>query len=383
MESVALNAAPAVGIAPAPPIVSVVIPAYNCASTIGAAVSSCLDQTCDRVEVIVVNDGSTDGTLGVLEAFGTRIRVISQPNGGLAAARNAGTRAARGRYVAWMDGDDLANAARFEIQAAVLDAHASVDLVCSDFSAFVDAAHDYETSHIGSYYGSVKRLGGMAKIFSRTRALQTRPGQGPVYTVRSDHVYEQLVWGNFVHPPTVMVRRSVFDKAGYFNEALRYNSDYALLLKIARHGEVAFVDAPLLRYRRSANQMSHAAAGGRIPLETAWITEQLQHEDPELFSRHRAAFRKRIALARIEAAEAIGGSDRLRALGLLARALLERPVVRPALRAFARIVVPRPVVVALKRLRTGATAGVGVKLALLDESGWLGESVSTVALALT
>src|SRR3546814_9264755 len=88
-------------------------------------------------------------------------------------------------------------------------------------------------------------------------------------SIRCGSAFESLLWGNFVHPPTVMVRRRLFDQIGVFDETLRYNSDYDFIVRASRAGLFAFIEQPLLRYRISTTQMSHAAAGGKIPLETA------------------------------------------------------------------------------------------------------------------
>lgn len=88
------------------PSVSVVIPAYNVAWCVGKAIDSALAQDWRDVEVIVVDDGSTDDTGVVLAGYGSAIRVIAQPNGGMSNARNAGIGAARGEFIAFLDADD-------------------------------------------------------------------------------------------------------------------------------------------------------------------------------------------------------------------------------------------------------------------------------------
>ena len=102
--------------------VSVVIPTYNDEATIGGTLESVFAQRFDGgFEVIVVNDGSTDGTRAVLEKFGERIRVIDQENAGVAAARNAGIRAAAGEYIALLDGDDTLTEEMLEKTVPLLD----------------------------------------------------------------------------------------------------------------------------------------------------------------------------------------------------------------------------------------------------------------------
>src|ERR1700742_3328257 len=112
--------------------ISTIIPAYNSATTIARAVDSAAAQNFDDQEIIVVNDGSTDGTAGILESYGREIIAISQPNRGRAAARNAGLAIARGEYVAFLDADDEWLASKLTKQIAVLDADPGCVLVYSD-----------------------------------------------------------------------------------------------------------------------------------------------------------------------------------------------------------------------------------------------------------
>src|SRR5271165_4480269 len=103
------------------PSVSVIIPTFNRASTIGKAIASVVSQTFQDFELIVIDDGSTDETADVLLSFANTIRLIRQENRGVSAARNAGIRAARGRWIAFLDSDDEWHRDKLALQVACLD----------------------------------------------------------------------------------------------------------------------------------------------------------------------------------------------------------------------------------------------------------------------
>lgn len=324
------------------PRVSFVIAAYNSADTVAATVESCLAQSHPDVEVVVVDDGSRDATRSVLEGFGERIRLLSRKNTGLATARSDGMRMATGEFIAWMDDDDLAHPDRARLGAAVLAAHPEVTLVSSDFSAFNDVDGEIEASHIRTYYGAVRRLGGMEGIYP-----QRLEDQGGV-SVRCGPAYEKLLVGNFVHPPTLMMRRADFDRVGWFDPVFTHTSDYDMIVRLSRLGPFAFLEAPLLRYRKSASQLSHAGGGGRVPLDTVRVLEKIRREDPAVCAKLEDALRDRYARSYLEAAEYLDRSRKLDALGFLARSFRYRAMPRAAARVLLKILVPRAVVRAVK-----------------------------------
>lgn len=328
------------------PLVSIVIPAYNSAGTVATTIESCLAQTWPNLEVVVVNDGSTDGTRGELARFEPRIRVVDQKNAGLAAARNAGVAAARGEFIALIDADDLMLPERIAIQAAVFAADPRCVLVSTDFTAFSGVRGEVECSHIASYYQAWNRQGGAPSIYPEPLAL----GAGSP-AVRCGEVLENLVWGNFVHPPTTMIRASALAAAGPFDVGLRYSCDYDAFCRIAAQGRFAYVETPLLRYRISPTQMSSTVRRGHLPLETIRVLERIAATHPALYGRKRELFDLRIAESLIDAAGQIGSFDRHRSLALLWQGVRIRRVPRMAARSLLHIVLPRGVVVALKSVR--------------------------------
>ncbi|MBQ1325651.1 MAG: glycosyltransferase family 2 protein [Solobacterium sp.] len=119
------------------PRVSVIIPAYNAALFIGEAIESILAQSFQDFEIIVVDDGSTDGTAEVVKKF-PQVRFIEQPHSGIAVSRNAGILAARGELIAWIDADDRWTKDKLEKQVDWLDQHPETGMLLTRYRNFTD-----------------------------------------------------------------------------------------------------------------------------------------------------------------------------------------------------------------------------------------------------
>lgn len=197
--------------------ISVLIPAYNAAPFVAAAVSSALAQTHPPHEIIVVDDGSSDDTPRVLESFGNRIRVIRQDNRGLSAARNVAAAAATGAWLAFLDADDTWLPTKLQRQLEVAR-HADVALVYSDrFNRGVRGA------------------------------LPIR--QGDVHDMYSGDVFvDLLVLGNRITASSVIVRRQVFQQLNGFAEDIRVAEDWDLWIRVAELHHVGVVHEPLVNY---------------------------------------------------------------------------------------------------------------------------------------
>ena len=203
--------------------VSVVIPTYNDEDTIRATVESALGQRFDGgFEVIVVNDGSTDGTREVLEKFGNRIQVIDQTNRGVSAARNAGIRAAVGEYIALLDGDDTWTEDKLQKSAQVLDKNPACVAVSSNVIG-VDAAG--------------------AEV-SRPVTPEFR------HSPTLDEMLERL-WAYL--PSATVIRRDTLQAIGGFSEEFKPEhyacEDTFIMLLVRERGEIIYVPDVLVRYR--------------------------------------------------------------------------------------------------------------------------------------
>jgi glycosyltransferase involved in cell wall biosynthesis len=155
--------------------VSVVIPAFNAAPFIRRTIDSALGQAASDLEVIVVDDGSTDGTADLVSAIGSAVRLAGGPRRGVSAARNEGVRLARGRYIAFMDHDDLWEPGKVRRQMDLLDADPRVALVFTQ-----------------------------ARMEREGRVLETFPVLPGAFLEKA---YENLVHWNYIPMSSVMVRR--------------------------------------------------------------------------------------------------------------------------------------------------------------------------------
>lgn len=204
-------------------LVSVVIPAYNYERFLPAAIDSVLAQTYYPIELVVVDDGSTDGTHCVLGAYGDRIRSIRKKNAGLSAARNTGIRAANGDFIAFLDADDLWMPEKIERQMEIYAKHpdavcvgCGVELVDSDLNSIRQVQHD-------DVHGSAEK---------RLRDVLLRRG---------------WVGGS---GSGALIRRDVLSQLGFFDEGLTAAEDWDLWLRIVEHYPVYNVPNPLVRIRR-------------------------------------------------------------------------------------------------------------------------------------
>ena len=200
------------------PRVSVVIPAYNAASTIGQTLDSVFSQTFRDFEVVVVDDGSTDQTRDVVAGYGDRIRVLSKVNEAKpAATRNLGVHAARGDLVAFLDADDWWREDKLERQVAVFDGRPDVGLVYTA-DATVDSA---------------------GKVLS----------VNPCPAEARGRIYELLTVRNAMVGSSVMARREAIARAGGFDESLTSIENWALWIRISRDWAIEYIDEPLTLYR--------------------------------------------------------------------------------------------------------------------------------------
>jgi glycosyltransferase involved in cell wall biosynthesis len=237
----------------ASPLVSVVLPAYNCARYIVEALGSVYRQTYDHWEVIVVDDGSTDDTRATLTPHLGRIRYLHHENQGACAARNTAVKLARGELIAFLDADDIWLPQLLELQVRVMQRSPECALVVTDGKTFTGTGVTQES------------------VFSRrfNAWLDAHGTDDPL--VAKGWMVRELSFGCSIAITGVMVRRECLEEVGGFDEQFVIAEDYDLWLRIARHHPVAVVRRPLFMYRWREDSQSgpikerqHRWAEGRL-----------------------------------------------------------------------------------------------------------------------
>jgi GT2 family glycosyltransferase len=283
-------------------LVSVITPTFNRAYCLGRAVDSALGQTHTRVEVVVADDGSTDGTAEmVARVYGKdpRVRYVRQENRGVSAARNLALANATGDFVAFLDSDDVWKPWKLEVQLACLAKRPEAGMIWSDMEAVDAGGRVTHGRYLRTMY-SAYRWFPPDRLFSESVALARvvpRPaeivGGGTLYV---GDIFSPMVMGNLVHTSTALLRRERAKKVGGFRDALEVSGeDHDYHLRTCREGPVAFVDLATIRYQcgmpdRLSRHALHTARnflttvteaierdGGRITLPT-WMLDEVRAE---------------------------------------------------------------------------------------------------------
>lgn len=246
----------------AKPKVSVVIPVYDRAEFVSAAVESALGQDYENREVIVVSDGPVKDVLLPLESYGDDIRRVSRPHGGPSAARNTGVREAEGKYICFLDDDDLFEPHKLAGQVEILEAHPAAGFVYSSYRRFGD--------------------GRGAELVVPEAAKWPEDRFVDAYFRCTDVVM-----------PTLLLRRDRFLEVGGFSEDLVYNEDVDAWVRMALAHPVKYSPEPSARVREHGGRLSGATprmVGGLID-----VLERLVRDHPALRTRLGGAVEEKLA----------------------------------------------------------------------------------------
>lgn len=210
------------------PRVTVIIPCYNREQFIRQTVDSALSQTYPNLEVVVVDDGSMDRTRKILDEYSDRIRILEHPgrvNKGQSASINLATRSTDSEYVAILDSDDVWAPTKIEKQAEILEKFKEVGLVY---------VNGFAIDHTGK------------RLYKLIGSHRKNPGDA-----------ERVLLEYYIGPPSSwLVRKSILESAGEFDEAMRSAQDHDMAIRLAETTKFAYLEEPLYYYRRHADTQS-------------------------------------------------------------------------------------------------------------------------------
>jgi len=207
------------------PKVSVIIPTYNRCAWIKHAIDSVLQQTYQNFELLIVDDGSTDITKGILAEYGKKIKYFYQSNKGPASARNLGIKQSKGTYICFLDSDDRWVKSKLETQINLVTEHPEIK-ICYTNETWI-------------------RKG-------------IRVNQKQIHQKYSGWIYRRCLPLCIISPSSVMIHRDVFEKVGNFDEEMTVCEDYDLWLRISQRYPISFINKKkIVKYGGHEDQLSH------------------------------------------------------------------------------------------------------------------------------
>jgi len=222
--------------------VSVIVPTYNRAARLRTCLQSVIDSGESCAEVIVVDDGSEDDTRELVKGFGSAVRYVYQSNRGPSAARNAGVRLARGRYIAFLDSDDRLLPAPYSRVAAFLDSHPEVGVTFTD-ALVTDASgvssRAFRRAHLETFWSLPYETAEGFKVFEPAAFLRA-----------------MILDRNYVGMTISLIRRSALDRSGLFDERLIGYEEWDLFVRLAAAVRFAYLDEPTAIIEKHESNLS-------------------------------------------------------------------------------------------------------------------------------
>ncbi|PLW81511.1 hypothetical protein CWI75_14840 [Kineobactrum sediminis] len=251
------------------PLVSVVIPAFNCDGCLSRAIKSVLEQTYTHFQCIVVDDGSTDDTAAVAASYGGNVKLVRQENSGVSSARNTGIEHASGELIAFLDADDCWHPSKLEKQVQLLQEHQDVVLVSTDLITY-----------------SPERLG------SGSLASVTQPYGPDIFEIHSDFL--PLFRNPYLGTPSVMVRTHRAREVGGFDTTLPIGEDVDFFFRVCKGRCYAKIRQPLAIIHQRSGSLTRTLPGYRYNLE---VIDRLEHNHPLFAHSHAEEFtRQRLSV---------------------------------------------------------------------------------------
>jgi glycosyltransferase involved in cell wall biosynthesis len=232
------------------PLISVVVPTYNCGKYLKEAVDSIMRQSYINFEIIIVDDGSTDDTKEIVGGFNTtKIKYIYQENsGGPSRPRNIGIQNAAGDLISLFDSDDVMDSRKLEYAVKVFLKNPEVDFIFSNFNVINELGEILKNDYLKNY-------GSFRKFMTRINSCENS------YHLSGDVYYELLV-ANFIGTSSVVFKKSIFAEIGCFDESLRCAEDIDFWYRAARtRKNFAYLDIIGHSYRRRESSITSSSSG--------------------------------------------------------------------------------------------------------------------------
>lgn len=292
------------------PAVSVVIPTYNREQLIRRAIESARAASRPGDEIIVVDDGSTDGTAGVLAGYGEAIRVVRGRHAGAGAARNLGIEHARGPYVALLDSDDEWRPDMLELSRCVLDARPDVVFT---FGNFEGRGHgEVRRMNLASWHTDRRPWGEILAPGTRFSSLAPLPPSRDDFDVHIGDLYLAGLFHDYIATFTLVARLAALPDRTWFAEDLPFHEDVQCFARLCAVGNAAYLDCEIATQHghdgpRLTQTSVLAKANARLELITRWWGG-----DPKFIERHGDAYRRRVRDARLARAKLLLREGRTR-----------------------------------------------------------------------
>jgi glycosyltransferase involved in cell wall biosynthesis len=257
------------------PTVSVIIHTYNNEKFIAETVESVLNQTYRDYEIIVVDDGSVDGTRDALKPYMQKIRYHYKENGGIASAKNAGIKLSQTEYVAFLDHDDLWVSDKLQLQMECFMENPQVGLVYAKYTSFRDG-----------------------------KELRTKPEKG-----YSGWIFKELLAKSFIQTSTVVVKMECLNAVGPYDESFSLGDEYDMFLRISKKFQCGFIDKGLTRYR--VHDTNASKDDFLFDNENLGVYKKIYNNVTSLDTEEKKILRKRIARYSMKVAEGLNSQGKL------------------------------------------------------------------------
>ena len=285
------------------PLVSIVIPTYNRARLLTKALDSVLNQTYKNIQIIVIDDGSNDDTRAVLSPYMNRICYLTTDHKGAAHARNAGMKAATGKYIGFIDSDDIYLPHKLEIQVAFIEAHPEVDMVFTEFSGNYNNRY-IEEYHMRSYHPLwIRKNLTYNEIFPVKGTFPSDVLDRPI-PFYIGNLFKYALQDTLIPSNTILFSKHILEQIGYQDETIRSGQDYEFAVRICKYTDVAFLNYPTYIILHHGDQLSNRFRNSRdrrildaIDLEMLFlkVVSSLAYEDKAYYHKNRRAVDSRLA----------------------------------------------------------------------------------------